>query len=136
MLSRQVRLWDDFGLIYLLQDSFQAHSQGSEVFWGVSAWLALPLKLSLESSPVSAWGNVKVLALGAFFFRITCTLLGVTFLSFDVSFSPRDDLFHRISRLLGEKFIELAGSQAVLESPDEEFLVRIRYLDGGVLEPG
>jgi len=77
-----------------------------------------------------------VLAFGAFFLRITCTLLGVTFLSFDVTFSPGDDLLHRVSRLLGERFIELAGPQAVLESPDEEFLVRIRYLDGEVIEPG
>jgi len=37
---------------------------------------------------------------------------------------------------LGKRFIELTGPQAILESPDEELLVWIRYLDGGVIEPG
>jgi len=106
------------------------------MLWGVPAWLAIPLRLSLEGSPVSARRNVIVLAIPAFFLCATGSLLDVTFFALDVTLSPGDDLLHRISRLLRERFIELPGPQAVLESLDEELLVRIRYLDGGVIEPG
>ena len=94
------------------------------MLWGVPAWLAIPLRLSLKGPSVSVWGNVIALALWAFFLRVTCMLLGVTFFSFDVTLSLGDDLLHRISRLLGERFVELVDPQVVLESPDEKLLDR------------
>jgi len=57
--------WDNFRLIYFLQDSSQAHRQRSEMLRGVLVGLAITLRLSFEGPSVSVRGNVIVLALRA-----------------------------------------------------------------------
>jgi len=63
--SWRIGFWDMFGLIYFFQDSLRAHLKGNEMFRGVSARIAIPLRLSFEGSPIPVWRDVIVLAFRA-----------------------------------------------------------------------